>query len=144
LAKLRRLSLKVSASKKGVFMLRFSQAIVVSLLASTFLLACGDKINPMGSNTTGGGGGSPGVDTGTSTEVTYSGTIKPFLDTYCTSCHQPSKSITPPLDTYNDAKANATACKNAMQISSMPPSGKAPSDAEKQTFQDWITLGFPQ
>jgi len=124
-------------------MLRFSQAIVVSLLASTFLLACGDKINPAGSNNP-GGGGSTGDDSGTSTAVTYAGTIQPFLTKYCTSCHNPTTAMSPILNSYDTAKANATACNNDLEVGTMPPSGTKPTAAEKQAFQEWITLGFPQ
>jgi hypothetical protein len=134
--------------EKGVFMLRFSQAIVVSLLASAFLLACGDKINPMHSKQTEGaagadGGGGAGIDGGTPTAVTYSGTIKPLLEKYCTACHNPAQGITPLLDTYSNAKANAVAANDAIRAATMPPSGKAPTDAETQAFQDWVNLGAP-
>jgi len=130
-------------------MLRFSQAIVVSLLASTFLLACGDKLNPRGPKETGGAAGSTGVDGGagidggTPTAVTYSGTIKPLLEKYCTACHNPAQGITPLLDTYSNAKANAVAANDAIKAATMPPSGKAPTDAETQAFQDWVNQGAP-
>jgi len=130
-------------------MFRFSQALVVSLLASAFLLACGDKINPLGPKETGGstgvdGGGSAGLDGSTPIAVTYSGTIRPLLDKYCTSCHSPtSRDIPPILDTYAGAKANAAAANAAISTGGMPPSGKAPTDAETQAFQDWVNQGAP-
>jgi hypothetical protein len=127
-------------------MLRFSQAIVVSLLASTFLLACSEKINPMGPKETGGAAGvdgGAGIDGGTPTAVTYSGTIKPLLEKYCTACHTAAQSITPLLDTYSNAKANAAAANDAIKAATMPPSGKAPTDAETQAFQDWVNQGAP-
>jgi hypothetical protein len=125
-------------------MLRFSQAIVATVMASTFLFACGDKINPQGDQptdsavVTGVDGG--GENTG---PVTYTQTIKPFLAKYCTGCHSPSLGISPALDTYSDAKAHAADCAGAMQTT-MPPSPPKPTDAEKQAFQDWITQGTPQ
>ena len=122
-------------------MLRFSQAIVVSLLASIFLLACGDKINPLGSKETGGATGFDGGSTGG--PVTYTQTIQPFLEKYCTGRHVPALSILPPLNTYNDAKAHAADCASAMQTT-MPPSPPKPTSAEIQAFQEWINQGFLQ
>jgi uncharacterized membrane protein len=130
-------------------MLRFSQALAVSVLASTVLLGCGDKINPMHSNQTGGttevDGGGAGIDGGTPAAATYSATIKPLLDKYCNACHAPSPSlgIDPLLDTYSGAKANAVAANDAIQSGTMPPSGKAPTDAEAKAFQDWVNQGAP-
>jgi cytochrome c5 len=136
--------------EKGAFMLRFSQAIVVSLLASTFLLACSDKINPRGSKETSGAAGSTGADDGggidgaTPQAATYSGTIKPLLEKYCTSCHSPTTLDIPPmLNTYGDAKANVAAANDAIRTASMPPSGKTPTDAETKAFQDWVNQGAP-
>jgi cytochrome c5 len=156
LAKLRRLLLTASASKKGVFMLRFSQAIVVSLLASSVLFACGDKINPKGdeptpsggAGTAGAGGNGGGGSTGTPTAITYSGTIKPFLDKYCTTCHASGGAYSPALDSYSLAKnsaPNSLADIQGTGAIAMPPSGSPqPTAAEKKLFQDWVDQGTLQ
>jgi len=129
-------------------MLRFSQAIVAGVMASTFLFACGDKINPKGDQPTdsavAGSTGFDGGGGGTDGPVTYTQAIKPILDKYCTGCHSPALAIPPALDTYNDAKANASAAHDAIEAGTMPPSGKAPTAAETQALQDWITQGTPQ
>jgi hypothetical protein len=91
---------------------------------------------------------SVGCDT---TNVTYTSTMQPILETWCTGCHggsNPSNGLR--LDSYN----YAVACANSGQLMPairhdagyvpMPGSGGKLSDCEITQFQIWINKGMPQ
>ena len=130
-------------------MLRVSHAVLLGLLGAGLLFACGEKLNPNGDVPTapspGGssGGGAGGGTTESGTGVSYSTTIKPLLDKFCTSCHSASGTATPSLDTYAAAKAYGKASNEAIQGTGaipMPPGGSLSAELKK-AFQDWIDQG---
>jgi hypothetical protein len=85
-----------------------------------------------------------GADTGATGSVTYNGNIKALLQTNCISCHSsgnPSAGIA--LDSYTNAKNNATLANSMIQSGAMPPTG-ALSAANKALFQSWVNAGEPQ
>ena len=126
-------------------MLRILGTALVGVLLSVLLLACGEKKNPEGdvpSDNPGQGGVDGGGSTCTTGKVSYSQTIKPLLEQYCTACHSAS-GTSPALDTYADAVANAKASNEAIQTGTMPLGGTALTDAQKKAFQDWVDQGTP-
>jgi len=131
-------------------MVRFASTLIVGLISTTLLLACGDKQNPLGdyqtpgsSGGTGGGGGGAGGSTG----VTYSQTIAPMMAASCaiSGCHAgASPMMNIGLDSYDKVKTNAAVANGAIQGGSMPiDPGVALTGTDKQNFQDWVSAGMP-
>ena len=86
-----------------------------------------------------------GCDT---SNITFSGSVKPVLTTYCTGCHSgsaPSGSIG--LDTYEGTKISATngsllgSVQHAQGYSPMPQGSNKLSDCSISTIKKWIDLG---
>jgi hypothetical protein len=82
------------------------------------------------------------------TNVTFSASIAPILNSYCTTCHSgspPSGGIT--LTSYSSVLAQASSgmlmnALNGKGVSIMPPSGSLPACKTAQ-FQIWIRNGMP-
>lgn len=77
--------------------------------------------------------------------VTYSGSIKPYTDLSCIGCHNASNSSGGVnLDSYTNFASHADRCLIRMRSAStpMPPSGK-PSDCASRTLEIWIQAGKP-
>jgi len=82
--------------------------------------------------------------------VTFSGSVKPIMDTYCNGCHAtsaPSGSII--LDTYDGVKPTVTSgsllgsVEHVSGYSPMPQGGNKLSDCAINTIKKWIELGAP-
>ncbi len=73
-------------------------------------------------------------------KITYTNTIKAYLDKACTSCHG---LISPNLSSYASAKNGAQASLNAMSAGTMPKSGKA-AQTDIDNLAAWIKAGMPQ
>jgi hypothetical protein len=82
------------------------------------------------------------------TNVTYSGTIVPILNSYCIGCHSgslPSGGITLTSYTNVQALASTGALMNALTgngVPLMPPSGSL-SPCKIGQFEIWIRNGMP-
>jgi Carboxypeptidase regulatory-like domain len=79
------------------------------------------------------------VGTEESPAITYTNTIKDFLDTECVSCHGGTAGIF--LNTYANATANGAAANSEIQGGSMPPGGGLTLQ-EQADFQAWIDGGM--
>jgi hypothetical protein len=86
-----------------------------------------------------------------STNVTYTKSIQPILQAWCTGCHSgsnPANGLS--LDTYDNAKACAQggrlmgAIRHETGYKYMPNGGAMLSPCEIELFQKWINLGEPQ
>jgi hypothetical protein len=80
--------------------------------------------------------------------ISYNKDIKPFMNSYCVSCHVaggsgPGDDFT----VYADVKTVATSgdLKNrVLDLKDMPPSGNPiPSDAELAKLKSWLDAGAP-
>jgi len=91
------------------------------------------------------------------TALTYENFGKPFMESYCTRCHD-SALVGPArrgatsfhdFDTLFGIKAVkahidlTTASGPAATNTSMPPEGKSPSKAEREQLGEWIACGLP-
>lgn len=81
------------------------------------------------------------------TNVTWSGTIQPLVQTSCAipGCHVPG-SQSPDLSSYAGVSANASAIRGVVVDGSpisMPPSGKLPA-CSQQAIALWVAAGAPQ
>lgn len=76
-------------------------------------------------------------------EVSYSGEIRPIIDTNCqtSGCHGDWQGI-PSFATYADVKANASNIEFRTSSGSMPPVGPLP-DEEVKLISDWVDQGAP-
>lgn len=84
------------------------------------------------------------VGTADAPQVTYTSTIKSYLDNTCVGCHNAGFSAGGVrLDTYAEASANGTAANAQIQADSMPPGG-GNSTQEQADFQAWIDAGMPE
>ena len=86
-----------------------------------------------------------------SVNVTYTASINPILQTWCTGCHSgsnPANGLS--LDTYDNAKACAQsnrlmgAIRQETGYKAMPNGGAKLSPCEIALFQKWINLGEPR
>jgi hypothetical protein len=86
-----------------------------------------------------------------STNVTYTTTINPIMQAWCTGCHSgsnPSNGLR--LDNYNDVVASANsgrlmgAIRHEAGYKPMPNGGGMLSSCEIALIQKWINLGKPQ
>jgi hypothetical protein len=83
--------------------------------------------------------------------ITYSGTIKPFLNTYCLSCHSNANAVFAKnikLEDYVDVVINADKSLNALNwspgVSPMPKGASTKLDnCSISQFQKWIKNGKP-
>lgn len=88
------------------------------------------------------------IDTNdTTTVITYSGHIAPFITTYCatsSACHA-SGAFNPVLETYDQVVSNIDRIEvRAITEGTMPPSSvAAPSATELDNLQAWIDAGTP-
>lgn len=73
--------------------------------------------------------------------VTYTNTIKAYLDTNCVGCHGGVAGVF--LDTYANASTNGAAANARIQADTMPPGG-GNSTQEQADFQAWIDGGMPE
>lgn len=84
------------------------------------------------------------------TNVTFSGTIAPTLNTFCTGCHGGSSpdgginltSYAGVVPVVNDGTL-AGAIQHSYGFSSMPPVGSGLSDCRINQVLDWIQMGAP-
>jgi len=127
-------------------MLRIGSLTIIGSVSLGLLFACGDKINPRGDYTTEGAAGAPGTldggqmaEAGVPASFTYD--ILPLLKKEC-ACHV-SGGVTPLLDTFAAAKANANASMQAIVNGTMPVGLPPLSTSEKELFQSWINAGMP-
>lgn len=82
------------------------------------------------------------VGTAEAPQVTYTNTIKGYLDNNCVGCHNSGFSAGGVrLDTYAEASANGAAANDRIQADTMPPSG-GNSAQEQADFQAWIDGGM--
>ena len=96
---------------------------------------------------------SGGCDT---TNVTYSGTIVPLMNNYCTGCHGSSGNTTGiNLTSYADAGTDAGvqtiaadgrlwgAVSHEAGYSAMPPGGNMLQDCQLDEIRIWLENGYP-
>lgn len=85
------------------------------------------------------------------TNVTYTATLKPLLDLWCTGCHggaSPAAGIS--LGSYNELSAVADggrligAIRHQAGFYPMPKGGSFLSECQIREFELWISLGKPQ
>lgn len=129
-------------------MLRFSHALLLGLLVSGSWLACGEKLNPkrdFPTGTAGTTGDAGGSEAGATATVSYAQVIAPMMKASCavSSCHNSSdKTLGYAFDTYDGLKKDIAAANASIQDKTMPISpGADMSDAQRKTFQDWVTQG---
>ncbi len=90
-----------------------------------------------------------GIPTPCDTTVfSYSGFVKPLMDSKCAGCHKPG-GTSPDLTTYDGVKAKASTIssrinRNAGDPLLMPQNGPKLDDCTLKKFQLWISAGFPQ
>lgn len=83
------------------------------------------------------------------TGITYSGFIRPFLTTQCSSCHSSGGTGGYDLTTYTDTKTVADngkllgAIKQLSGFSPMPKGGTKLSDCNIQKVERWVLNGAP-
>ncbi len=84
------------------------------------------------------------------TDFTYSGRVKPFLDTWCVGCHSgsnPSGAVN--LSNYNGVASAVSgnkligSLKHEPGFFAMPPSGSKISNCEISAIQKWVDAGSP-
>lgn len=123
-------------------MLRFSHALLLGVLATVFLVACGEKINPKRDPI--GAGGAPG-EAGTAEPVSYAQTIAPMMNASCavSACHNSSdKLLGYVLDTHEGLVKDLAEVNDSIQQRRMPiPPGADMSEAQRRIFQDWVSQG---
>jgi hypothetical protein len=68
--------------------------------------------------------------------------IKP-ISQICAQCHADGQTMNTDLDSYEKMKENALKANGKIQAGLMPPSGPL-SDEQKQTFNDWVSVGTPE
>lgn len=81
--------------------------------------------------------------------VTYTNTIKTFIDNNCISCHgtvNPTAGLD--ISTYTKAKNNINAILGRIDLQTgqngiMPPSGRMPENTI-QAFKNWLTQGLTE
>jgi hypothetical protein len=82
---------------------------------------------------------------------TYSGAVKPIIDTYCKGCHSdPATATKPQLTTYAGIKAVAQpngrllgAINHAPGFQAMPQAGPKSSDCKITQITKWVNAGAP-
>lgn len=84
------------------------------------------------------------------TDFTYSGRVKPFLDTWCVGCHSgsnPSGAVN--LSNYNGVASAVSgnklmgSLKHEPGFFAMPPSGSKISTCQINAIQKWVNAGYP-
>lgn len=82
---------------------------------------------------------------------TYSGAVKPIIDTYCKGCHaDPAAATKPNLSTYNGIKAVAQqngrllgAINHKAGFKPMPQTGPKLKDCQIEQITKWVNAGAP-
>lgn len=81
--------------------------------------------------------------------VTYSGDIRPIIQSNCTSCHSNPPTQNAPMSLTILAEVRSAINNRGLlsRINSttnpMPPTGRLPSET-RQLIADWADLGFPE
>ena len=104
---------------------------ILAISLASLATACGTKPNP--------GGDCPLL----APPVTYSASIKPFIDVHCLSCHnkktlnRQGAPIDVNFDTYSDVKANGVPADQSILGGRMPPNSSLNNDL-RCMFDAWV------
>jgi hypothetical protein len=89
---------------------------------------------------------SQSVTVAQSTNVSFSGTIKPIIDANCatsSSCHASGAVGRPVLTTYSEIKSNASKIKSLTASGAMPQGGGSLTTQQKADIACWVDGGAP-